>query len=282
MKISVFYDHLLEACEQQNITIQEALQITKSCGIKGIEINLTCLLENEEFIMKTLRALDMEISCIYEFYDFGNSTDLSYGKEHILAAKRTGADKILIVPGFLTEEEAFIINQVSNNKDATTKEMNKNSKVLQMKESLIELTNFASKSNITVTLEDFDSNTAPYARANQLLWFMKEVPGLRFTLDTGNFVYSDENVLIGYELLKPYIVHVHCKDRGIEENRDENGTYNKGMAACPTGSGYMPIGEIVTKLLQDRYTGYFAIEHFGADNQIDFIKRSAKYMELIG
>lgn len=30
MKISVFYDHLLEACEQQNISIQEALQITKS------------------------------------------------------------------------------------------------------------------------------------------------------------------------------------------------------------------------------------------------------------
>lgn len=282
MKLSVFYDHILEACEQRNISILEALQIVKDCGISGIEINLTCLLEDEESIIQNLNKVGMKISCIYEFYDFGYSADLSYGKEHILAAKRTGADKVLVVPGSLPEEEAEIINHVSDDFVATTKAMNQNTKVLQMKNVLTELTNFAALHNVTVTLEDFDDSSVPYARANQLLWFMKEIPGLRFTLDTGNFVNSDESVLKGYEILKPYIVHVHCKDRGVEEINDNKAIYNRGMRPCPAGYGYIPIREIIENLLHDTYTGYFAIEHFGADDQIDFIIRSAKFMELNG
>lgn len=282
MKLSVFYDHILEACEQRNISILEALQIVKDCGISGIEINLTCLLEDEESIIQNLDKVGMEISCVYEFYDFGNSTDLSYGKEHILAAKRVGANKILVVPGFLSEEESEIINRVSDDFETTAEEMNKNIKVLNMKNALINLTNFASLHNITITLEDFDDSTAPFARTNQLLWFMKEVPGLRFTLDTGNFVYSDESVLEGYEILKPYIVHVHCKDRGVEEKTDVDTIYNRGMVACPCGYGYMPIHEIVGNLLHNNYNGYFAIEHFGANDQLEFIKKSVSYMELNG
>lgn len=279
MNLSVFYDHLLEACEQRNISILESLHIARDSGISGIEINLTYLLENEETIMKNLKEVGMKISCIYEFYDFGYSADLSYGKEHILAAKRTGADKILVVPGSLPEEEAEIINHVSDDFETTTKAMNQNTKVLQMKNVLTELTNFAALHNVTVTLEDFDDNSVPYARANQLLWFMKEVPGLRFTLDTGNFVNSDESVLKGYEILKSYIVHVHCKDRGVEEINDNKAIYNRGMRPCPTGYGYLPIREIIDNLSRDNYIGYFAIEHFGADDQIDFIMRSAKFME---
>lgn len=282
MKLSVFYDHIKEACEQRNISILEALQIAKDSGISGIEINLTCLLENEETIMKNLNEIGMEISCIYEFYDFGNSSDITYGKEHILAAKRNGADKILVVPGFLSEEEATIINNVSDDYEVTANMMHDNIKTTQMRKALTELTEFAASQNVTVTLEDFDNSTAPFARINQLLWFMKEVPELRFTLDTGNFVYSDESVLKGYEILKPYIVHAHCKDRGVEELADKNALYNRGMAACPTGYGYMPIREIVDNLLHDSYNGYFAIEHFGADDQIDFIKKSAAYLELNG
>lgn len=44
---------------------------------------------------------------------------------------------------------------------------------------------------------------------------MKNVPGLKYTLDTGNFAFSDENVLEAMEVMKDYIVHVHCKDRAV-------------------------------------------------------------------
>lgn len=39
---------------------------------------------------------------------------------------------------------------------------------------------------------------------------------LKFTLDTGNFAYSDEDAVQAYEVLKDYIVHVHCKDRNVD------------------------------------------------------------------
>ena len=66
------------------------------------------------------------------------------------------------------------------------------------------------------TLEDFDGPVQPFARMYQLLWFMENVPGLKFTLDTGNFAYSDEDAVQAYEVLKDYIVHVHCKDRNVD------------------------------------------------------------------
>lgn len=40
---------------------------------------------------------------------------------------------------------------------------------------------------------------------------MENVPGLKFTLDTGNFAYSDGGCCAAYEVLKDYIVHVHAR-----------------------------------------------------------------------
>ena len=98
---------------------------------------------------------------------------------------------------------------------------------------------------------------------NELLWFMRNVPGLRCTFDMGNFAFGYENVMDAYELLKNYIVHVHCKDRGSE------------------GSGYIPIGQLVRKLKAAGYRGYLSIEHFGELDQMAGIEQSAHYLKSI-
>jgi len=124
----------------------------------------------------------------------------------------------------------------------------------------------------------------------QLFWFFQNVPGLKFTFDMGNFAFSNENAEVAYDFLKNYIVHVHCKDRGLEKIKSKNFEEeifeekfrnNKGLAASPFGSGYIPIEKLVKKILACGYDGYFAIEHFDAPDQLLFMKKSAEFLHSI-
>ena len=126
------------------------------------------------------------------------------------------------------------------------------------------------------TLEDFDGPVQPFARMYQLLWFMENVPGLKFTLDTGNFAYSDEDAVQAYEVLKDYIVHVHCKDRA--ESPLVHGRFCRGLGQTPAGTGYLPMAKLLTDLEACDYDGYLAIEHFDAPDQLSFIEQSAAFL----
>jgi sugar phosphate isomerase/epimerase len=75
--------------------------------------------------------------------------------------------------------------------------------------------------------------------------------------------------------LKDYIVHVHTKDRGVEENC-VGFRFKRGMAPAATGDGYLPIADYARRLLSDGYDGYFAIEHYGHCDQAGAIVRSAQ------
>lgn len=277
MKLSIFFDHLQEAVDQSKLSLDEVMQKARNAGITGLEINLTCLLEQEEKVVSLLEKYDMEISCIYEFYDWGNQSDLTYGKRHVDMAKKVGAGNILVVPGFLSQEETVEIKFANREKEALYQYMNTNAKIQQMRVILQELVNYANEQGICVSLEDFDNETAPFATKWQLLWFMEHVDGLRFTMDIGNFVYSDEDAYAGYTCLKPWMVHLHCKDRG-EEGLAESFLYKKGMAACPTGSGYLPTKQILREVQKQDYQGYYAIEHFGAQNQLEYMLKSAEFL----
>ena len=114
----------------------------------------------------------------------------------------------------------------------------------------------------------------------QNLWFMKNVPGLHFALDTGNFAYSSEDVLKAYEVLLPYISHIHCKDRAVNAAVPETDP-RKYIAACAVGDGYIPIRTIVDKEKARGYDDYFVIEHYGMQDQYEGIRRSAEYMRSI-
>lgn len=66
MKISVFYEHILEAAEQEQISVSEVFKKASSYGIKGIEIENKRLWEDGEQIQKYLKEAHMEISCPME------------------------------------------------------------------------------------------------------------------------------------------------------------------------------------------------------------------------
>lgn len=274
MKLSVFYDHITQAAAQSagRYSVEEILSRCSDAGIRGIDIEYSQLAEDLDRICEALRYHYMEVASIYQMLDFRDHDFMSRAKEQLELADRLGVKRILLVPGFLERDEAKALHSVSADYDAVGQFMEQNLCIQTMKAALTELVQYAKPLGVEVTLEDFDNAEAPYSRMNELLWFMRNVPGLRCTFDMGNFAFGYENVMDAYELLKNYIVHVHCKDRGSE---------GSGLQSVPTGSGYIPIGQLVRKLKAAGYRGYLSIEHFGELDQMAGIEQSAHYLKSI-
>lgn len=277
MELSVFYDHILEAAQQTGKSTLEILKYCHDIGINGLEINFSFLDENRNTVCSELFDSGMKISCIYESFDFGRNKNTSKGKRMIEVATEMKAPNILVIPGELESWEAAELSVCSDAYDTVEQYMNQSASIQNMQCALTELVEYAAKTGIQVTLEDFDGFMQPFARTNQLLWFMKHVPGLKYTLDMGNFSFSNEDVVKAVDVLGKYIVHVHCKDR--RESQYVKGEFCKGLESCAAGEGYIPIDSLVEHLKADGYNGYLAIEHFGVPNQISYIKKSADYLK---
>lgn len=279
MELSVFYDHILEAAHQTGKNTLEILKCCHAFGINGLEMNFSFFDKNKKNVCSELADSEMKISCIYETFDFGKNKDISKGKRMIEAVAEIKAPRILVIPGEIESWEAAELSACSDSYDTTEQYMNQSASIQNMQCALTELVEYAIKAGIQVTLEDFDGFMHPFARINQLLWFMKHVQGLKYTLDMGNFSFSNEDVVKAADILREYIVHVHCKDR--KESQYVKGEFCKGLGQCAAGEGYIPIAKLVKYLKKSGYNGYLAIEHFGVQNQIVYIEKSANYLKKL-
>ena len=197
-RISVFYDHIAEAAAQSGLSIGKVLEKCGGYGISAVEIQYTRLKENRKIICKALDKAGLSISSVYDFYDLGSDApdkEIERAYDMLKMASELGAGKVLVVPGALNMAEAAELAACAGDYDTTAVYMDGNAAVQNMKKSLRQICEEAEKYGITVTMEDFDGFCQPFSRINELLWFMKNVPGLKYTLDTGNFAFSDENVL---------------------------------------------------------------------------------------
>ncbi|MGN0165336.1 MAG: sugar phosphate isomerase/epimerase family protein [Lachnospiraceae bacterium] len=289
MKLSVFYDHILQASEQSGKSILTLCREVKSAGIDGVEIRLGNLL-GDDYTFECLGDAKLDISCIYDFYDMSVRDEMKHGENHINAACIAGAEKILVVPGFFSKDDKSMTCQNNNTGNPAQKDGHTENKtamfhklkgdygalcsfldnspdVQAMVNGLNYMTEYAKDKDITVTVEDFDDVNSPLSVMNGVRYFVEHVPGLMHTLDCGNYYYSHENILEAWKLLKDKVAHVHCKDRAD--------------VSVAVGDGCIPFGDIVTNLKLAGYDGYLAIEHFDAPGQRIAMRRSAEYLKKL-
>ena len=268
--ISVFLEHIYEAAEQRSITLEQALRTAKSFGIDYLECDHWRLFDRD---MKQLfDRCGMGVSCIYEHFDFLNA-DAAESEEKYRRLFETavyyGCKKVLCIPGFSEQPE---------------------NDLPRFAEGISAMCRAAAEYGVTVTVEDFDDIKSPCCRMEWLRYLLENVPELRYTFDTGNFRYCLEDAAEAYGLLKQYVSHVHCKDRSYDvaassPNGDNGKADLSGAVMCPAivGDGVIRMRELVYQLISDGYNGTLAIEHFGANDQTEYMKASAdnlrRYME---
>ena len=277
MKISVFYDHILQAAEQTKKPLPVLLQEAKAASIDAVELRLSALLEKEN-IITLLQEAGLQISCLYEFYEMGKGAVSPMEERHVLTAAQVKAKKILVVPGFLEESEAKQCRACAGSYEKSAAYMGQNKSIRHMAEGLFRMTALGRKNGVAVTVEDFDDMASPLNGMYGIRWFLEQVPDLGFTLDMGNFAHAGEDVLTAAAFLWERILHVQCKDRGEEPDLALQGGANRGLLSVAAGDGYLPVGTLVKRLIQSGYDGYFAIEHFDVPNQEESILRSAAFL----
>ncbi|WP_418522302.1 sugar phosphate isomerase/epimerase family protein, partial [Hominenteromicrobium sp.] len=252
-RISVFYEHMAEAMKQENITLDEVCAAVKRFGFDGVELDANRLKNEVGTILPALQKAGLSVNGIYNFFDFGSAngspeSDSTETLRIIRYCVKINCKFLLAVPGFLTEDEMV--------RGSAKYEARR----LRMAASLTELTAAAAKRGITVVMEEFDNLTAPYSRADELMWFMQHVPGLRCGFDTGNFLYNEEDAVKNFSLFRPYIASVHCKDRTFTENTGSPcvTVANRKLYPVAVGDGNLPIEKMMRVLLDSGYTGSFA------------------------
>ncbi len=268
MKISVFYEHILEAANQSSMSVLDVCRAVNSYKIMGVEIEDKRLLENEEETVRILKQTDLEISCIYGFFDFSHKYDVKDGYKIVDLAKRNGVKKVMPIPGFVKgiENIPFIYKR----------------KIERMISALTAVCSYAKENGIMVVLEDFDDKIAPYCNISGLKYFMDHVEGLGCAFDTGNFLYSEEDSFEALPQFIDKISHVHCKDRTWKEKEGEvpkETIKGRKMYSCAVGSGCIKMKEIVEEIINSGYNDYFVIEHFGSFCQLQDMKESAKWLQ---
>lgn len=288
IRLSVFFDHILQAEEQTGKHIPELLAEVKKAGISAVEINRTYLLEHPA-TLEMLETAGLQVSCIYEFYALERGRETEKARRHIEIARKTKAGKILIVPGFFSVEAEEFVNCVPD-REKVWDYLSHSEKAQRMADGLREIVEMAGSRNIadtpiTVVIEDFDDRNSPIACVSGMQWFAEQVPGLCFTFDTGNFIIHGENIFAAWEELKDKVVHVHCKDRKISSDKplqtQKNATPDIKECYLPAavGEGCIPIKELVYKMKEYGYRGYLAIEHFDAADQEAYMQKSAANLQ---
>lgn len=288
IRLSAFFDHILQAEEQTGKHIPELLAEVKKAGISAVEINCTYLLEHPA-TLEMLETAGLQVSCIYEFYALERGRETEKARRHIEIARKTKAGKILIVPGFFSVETEEFVNCVPD-REKVWDYLSHSEKAQRMADGLREIVEMAGSRNIadtpiTVVIEDFDDRNSPIACVSGMQWFAEQVPGLCFTFDTGNFIIHGENIFAAWEELKDKVVHVHCKDRKISSDKplqtQKNATPDIKECYLPVavGEGCIPIKELVYKMKEYGYRGYLAIEHFDAADQEAYMQKSAANLQ---
>lgn len=265
MKISVFYDHVRKAAGQCGLPIEEILARAKGWGISALECSVDDFKGREKAFARTLSDVGMAVSSVHAFFDFGDKADAEGGRALVDAAAYFGADKVLAIPGFLRGADPA----------------SRGREIDRMAVALSDLCAYARTRKIAVTLEDYDDTSSPVASADGLLDFFSRVPDLRCTFDTGNFMFNGHDELEAFARLSGRVVHVHCKDRslaGAAGDEAKLAADGRTLYPAPVGAGIVKMERIVGLLRGSGYDGYFAIEHFGANDQLSFIERSAAWL----
>lgn len=265
MRLSVFYNHIVKASEQRGLPLEDVLDKVHALGIDAVELDLEEALTGTEAMKKRLDAAGISVASMYAFFDFGNDPAVEPGYAFIDAAAYLGAGKVLVIPGFTRES-------------ASPEER---ARALQgMAAALNAICDYAERKRIRVTMEDFDDIQAPFSSADELLWFLEQVPKLAITFDTGNFIYRGEDELEAFAKLKDRTIHVHCKDRSLEDSGGEPRISTSGIPLYPSpvGSGCIRIAEILQLLKAEGYGDTLAIEHFDAVDQLGYMEQSAAWL----
>ena len=264
MKKSIFYEHIAEAAKQENTSDSEMASYAVSLGYCGCDVPWRSA---ESFcrIANIVEGAGMKIASAYRFWDIFSPLD-SVDADNFF--------KTLADHGCLT---AMIIPWKAEKKPFTEEDL------IAVLGALRRLCTMAKDYDITVTVEDFDSNDIIINNTKALKKAFDAIPELYHSFDTGNYSFFKESETEAFELFGDRIKNVHIKDRAFAPQADDDAPrplYDGSPSyACAVGKGSLKIRECLRLLRETGYDGYLSVEQFGHRKMKDAIRESAEFLD---
>jgi sugar phosphate isomerase/epimerase len=266
--VSVMTFVFAQALSEGKITLETLMSKVREIGVDGLEIFLSDLIADAATLRRyqsLLKANDLKLSCIDAICDFV-STDVAERRkavEHLRIAIETagefGCTRVMHAgstekPGISPAEgQKMIADAVASQVD------------------------LARKAGVTMMLEDFGMSPNLICRAADCLKIMDLCHGgsqVKFTFDTGNFIFAGENPEKNLDILLPTIHHVHVKAwRKLADRKPGDTCEYAGYIGCPISQGEVPNEKLVRRILAAGYEGWFSIECGAVSDPIDAVKR---------
>ena len=282
MRISAFMENIGQAARDAGIPMQNFLAQLKKEGLESVYAGYAhCLKHQGRQILQLLKAFNLPLEGVWGTIDFLSMTDEEAAAEYtamIDCAAANGAKHILITPG--------VFHSAESGEKVTPEEVEaRDSDICRMIRLVREAKAYGESKNVTVTMENYDGFHSPIVYPEVLRRFFEEIPDLKCSFDTGNFVPCDADVLEEFSYYKERIVAIHLKDR--VENDDQNGTEKNpyvtrsGRRYYPAvvGCGDMHIPEIITQMNRAGYNGCGVIELFSSDDMANKLIASVRWLK---
>lgn len=122
----------------------------------------------------------------------------------------------------------------------------------------------ARQAGVTLLVEDYGMAPTLLCRAADCLEVIRLAGNpeqVKFTFDTGNFVFAGEDPVRNLDVLQPLVHHVHVKAwRTLAERQPGDAGEYAGYIGCPVDQGVIPNRVLVERLLARGYAGWFSLE----------------------
>ncbi len=279
MKYSVFYHHIACAAQELGCSLGDMLEQVRFWGISHVELDRDAVGQEDDAILTLsaqLTAHGLQPSSIYGFYDWANGP--LPGEDDLLLRQATllGCGRVMVIPGFYTD--------LQNSEKCRAEQA-------RMIEGTRRLTELAAARGLTVTIECFDDARSPIATIGGMEAFLQAIPALMVTLETGNFRFSGEDILLAQQRFCDRVRHVHLKDRFLPDccpggapqemlvGDPVTAVTGETLYPCAVGQGHMPIRQVIRNLARQGYDGIMTIEHFGAASYAQAIRASIDWLK---
>lgn len=281
MELTLMTFSMMRDIAFRKISAEKVCQIAADNDVHMLDImEMEVKLYGEKKVQEAMKKYGVACGCIITAPAFYTAPEKT--KQHVTEvlemAKRLGSKYLMIVPGQAMPKEIKVCGKMSRQ---------------EMLDRAVELFNLAVELakpyGIQVGFENTPHAYKPLASAADCKYLLDHVPGLGLIFDTGNFKIADSSCdeMAIYEMLKDYIIRVHLKDVVVGDFEEgEVCVDGKRIVPVATGSGVIPMKELLLALQRDGYEGALAIEYsmkkgiHGLDNA-QWVKPYVNYIRSV-
>lgn len=274
MKFSLMSYTMWPVMNSDQMSLFDMMKFAKEQGFDAIEFSIADLDRAcEDEIKQALSTLELGVSCINGTFSLAARSQEKFedsvqaAKNMVDVARKYQCDRVMYVPALLQDIEGY---------------EDKPRAAARIAEALREIVAYADERQVVVTVEDFPRLVYPLGTIQEIQYILDNVPGLKLTLDNGNFYPAGEDVLEAYEKFKDVIYNVHLKDWEPSTNPNDilchDGKYIRGGSH---GKGLLDQESLLLRLKNDGYPYYCAFEYEGVLDHAEETKKGIRYIKDI-